>query len=158
MDRYDFKLIGKKEMYIPYNGYRAAYAKNPADVAKPYFVNPDYLRWELHRVWVVEATLKPDKRHIYQKRVFFFDEDSWVAVASDQYDSRGQLYRSSFQNLIFNYDEQSIFANNYLIYDFVAGSYALSGLTGPYFGSKPMTEPLSEVQWSAETLAGAGIR
>ncbi len=53
------------------------------------------MRWELHRVWVVEATLKPGKRHIYQKRVFYFDEDSWVALASDEYDARGQLYRGS---------------------------------------------------------------
>jgi hypothetical protein len=157
MDRFDFKLIGKKEMYIPYNGYRMEYAKNPADVAKPYFVNPDLMRWELHRVWVVEATLKPDKRHIYQKRIFYYDEDSWVDVASDQYDARGQLFRSSFGNATYDYHSQQINLLNYMVYDFIAGSYAISGLSGAYYGFKT-TDPLPEAQWAAEALAGAGIR
>jgi hypothetical protein len=158
MDRYDYKLIGKKEMYVPYNGYRLQYVKTPADAAKPYFVNPDLMRWELHRVWVVEATLKPDKRHIYQKRTFYVDEDSWVIEATDQYDARGQLYRSSYNNWTYDYDQQAINANNYMIYDFIAGSYAISGLSGGYFGVKPMDKPMPEAQWAAETLAGAGIR
>ena len=93
MDRFDLKLVGKKEMYVPYSNYRLTYHKNPADVTKPNHINPDLVRWELHRVWVVEATLKADKRHIYSKRVFYLDEDSWMALASDEYDARGQLYR-----------------------------------------------------------------
>ena len=63
MDRYDFKLIGKKEMVIPYNAYRFQYEPVSAEnVLKPKYVNPDLERWELHRVWVVEATLKEGKR------------------------------------------------------------------------------------------------
>ena len=96
MDRFDFKLVGKKEMYVPYSNYRLTYHKPVADITKPNHMNPDLIRWELHRVWVVEATLKPDKRHIYSKRVFYIDEDSWMALASDEYDGRGQLYRSAF--------------------------------------------------------------
>ncbi len=65
---------------------------------------PDFVRWELHRVWVVEATLKPDKRHIYSKRVFYIDEDTWAALASDEYDARGQLYRSGFAFQSQSYD------------------------------------------------------
>ena len=80
MDRFDFKLVGKKEMYVPYSNYRLIYDAKPADMTTPGHLNPDYVRWELHRVWVVEATLKPDKRHIYSKRVFYLDEDSWVAL------------------------------------------------------------------------------
>ena len=57
------------------------------------------MRWEQHRVWVVEATLKPGKRHIYAKRTFYLDEDSWVALASDEYDARGQLYRGAFAHM-----------------------------------------------------------
>ena len=87
MDRYNWKLVGKKEMYIPYGNYRLTYHKNPADLTKPNHLNPDFVRWELHRVWVVEATLKEGARHIYAKRVFYLDEDSWLAVASDQYDA-----------------------------------------------------------------------
>ena len=96
MDRYDFKLVGKQEMIVPYNAFKLVYAKDPHEATTPNHLNPDFVRWELHRVWVVEATLKEGKRHIYAKRMFYIDEDSWAAVASDQYDARGALFRSGF--------------------------------------------------------------
>jgi hypothetical protein len=156
-DRFDWKLVGKKEMVVPYNGYRLAYVKNPQDAMKPGHINPDLMRWELHRVWVVEATLKPGKRHIYAKRTFYFDEDSWVAVASDEYDARGQLYVAGFSNPVYAYDNQAVMADNFALYNFAVGAYTVSGLTGPYAGLK-FTEPLAATQWSPEALAGAGIR
>ncbi len=75
MDRFDFKLVGKKEMLVPYNTYRMAYNSTKDDLLKPKFLNPDIVRWEQHRVWVVEATLREGKRHIYSKRTFYIDED-----------------------------------------------------------------------------------
>jgi hypothetical protein len=60
MDRFDWKLVGKKEMYVPYNGYKLMYAKDIKPALTANHINPDFMRWELHRVWVVEATLKPD--------------------------------------------------------------------------------------------------
>jgi len=92
IDRYEWKLVGKKEVYIPYNSYKLAGA---ADSVKPLHLNPDLLRYELHRVWVVEASLKGGAQHIYAKRTFFLDEDSWQAAIVDQYDGRGQLWRVS---------------------------------------------------------------
>ena len=80
MDRYNWKLVGKKEMIIPYGGYNVTYHKPTADVTKPNHINPDLVRWELHRVWVVEATLKEGARHVYHKRIFYLDEDSWLGV------------------------------------------------------------------------------
>ena len=88
------------------------------------------MRWELHRVWVVEATLKPGKRHIYSKRVFYLDEDSWVALASDEYDGRGQLYRSAFAYLSYSYDVQAPFGDTLVFYDFSSGAYNINGLVG----------------------------
>ena len=76
MDRFDFKLIGKKEMFVPYNAYAAVYQSKQDELLKPNHLNPDLVRWELHRVWVVEATLREGKRHVYSKRVFYLDEDS----------------------------------------------------------------------------------
>ena len=136
IDRYDWKLVGKKEMYVPYSSYRLTYHKTSADVTKPNHLNPDFVRWELHRVWVVEATLKADKRHIYSKRVFYLDEDSWTALASDQYDARGQLYRSSFAYPSYSYDAQAPFGDTFAIYDFSSGVYNITGLFGPYNGSQ----------------------
>jgi hypothetical protein len=157
LDRYDFKLVGKKEMLVPYNNYKLFGAKVPADVVKPGHLSPDFLRWELHRVWVVEASLKAGKRHIYSKRTFYLDEDSWVALASDEYDGRGQLYRSSFDHMVFSYDVQATYSGNHVIYDFVSGAYNLTGMSGVYGGLKYI-EPLKPNQWSAEALSGSGVR
>ncbi|MES2884518.1 MAG: DUF1329 domain-containing protein [Pseudomonadota bacterium] len=93
-DRYDWKLLGKKEMYIPYNAYKVnGNTLKVKDVLKVGHVNPDPLRYELHRVWVVEANLKPGTSHLYKKRTFYIDEDSWVIHAVDKYDNRDQLWR-----------------------------------------------------------------
>lgn len=158
MDRYDFKLVGKKEMIVPYNTYKLVYFAKGEDVTTPNHINPDLVRWELHRVWVVEATLKPGKRHIYAKRVFYLDEDSWVALSSDQYDSRGQLYRAGFNFLAPAYDVPAPAADTQAFYDFVAGSYSISGVNvGAYYGNQYMNG-LPESEWTSDALAGEGIR
>ena len=156
-DRYDFKLVGKKEMYVPYNNYRLRRVKDAAEANKPNHVNPDLVRWELHRVWVVEATLKPGKRHIYAKRTFYLDEDTWVALASDQYDARGQLFVSALSFMVFLPDVQGIDAGNHMFYNFTVGGYSLTGMSGPDYGNI-LTDAAPELQWAPETLAGAGVR
>jgi len=160
MDRYEMKLVGKKEIYVPYNTYKFTYGNAPSkDVWTPKHVNPDVVRWELHRMWVVEATLKPGKRHIYSKRFFYLDEDSWVAMASDQYDARGQLYRGTFAYMAPSYEVPAPSARNNVTYDLLAGSYAaLTGNFGAYFGIKIGDKTLPENEWSSDALAGAGVR
>jgi hypothetical protein len=145
-------------MYVPYNTYRFTYHKPVSDLTTPNHLNPDYIRWELHRVWVVEATLKPEKRHIYSKRVFYIDEDSWMALASDEYDGRGQLYRSAIAHLTYSYDVQAPFFDNLAFYDFSSGLYNINGLCGPYKGLNYMTEMPAETFWTSDSLAGSGIR
>ncbi|MGH8455251.1 MAG: DUF1329 domain-containing protein, partial [Nevskiales bacterium] len=94
LDRYDWKLVGKKELLIPYNSYginspRHAYK----DIIKPGHVNQDFARYELHRVWVVEASVKPNLRHTIKRRTFYVDEDSWSIAAVDCYDNRNELWK-----------------------------------------------------------------
>ena len=93
-DRYNWKLLGKREMYIPFNNYKAHSneAKFEALMQKRH-LNPEFLRYELHRVWVVEASLKKDKRHIYGKRTFYIDEDSWQITVVDTYNTHNELWR-----------------------------------------------------------------
>jgi hypothetical protein len=157
MDRFDFKLVGKKEMYVPYSGYQLMYAKDVKPALTPNHVNPDHMRWELHRVWVVEATLKPGQRDVYGKRMFYLDEDSWVALAADQYDAKGELYRSTFANMTYSYDVNAVNVDNYVYQDFVSGSYSLVGAAGMSDGVRYI-DPLPERQWASESLAGAGVR
>ena len=157
LDRYDWKLVGKQEMIVPYNTYKLTYVQDPKSITTPNHLAPDFVRWEKHRVWVVEGTLKAGARHIYAKRRFYLDEDSWTALASDQYDARGQLYRGSFAFLSQSYDKQVPDSTPFMIYDLVGGSYNINGVVGPYGGIKYI-EPLSKAQWSSESLAGSGIR
>ncbi|MDZ3993504.1 DUF1329 domain-containing protein [Pseudomonas sp. Teo4] len=157
LDRYDWHLVGKQEMYVPYNTYRLTYIKDPKVLTTPKHLASDQVRWEKHRVWVVEGTLKGNARHIYAKRRFYLDEDSWFALASDQYDARGQLYRGSYSFFTQSYDVQTPNNNPHVVYDLVGGSYNINGLIGPHGGIEYIA-PLSKAQWSPEALAGAGIR
>lgn len=104
-ERYDWTLIGKKEIYIPYNSYELGSDKHKySDILKTGHINPDLARYELHRVWVVEGKLKEGERHIYSRRRFYIDEDSWGIAVADQYDGRDQLWRVSM-SYVKNYYE-----------------------------------------------------
>ena len=129
IDRYDWKLIGKKELYIPYNSYKlTGNTIKYADIIKPGHINQDYARYELHRVWVVEATLKKGVRHIYAKRVFYIDEDSWGATVIDAYDTRGELWRVAEAHSINFYDVPMIYQTVEPHYDLQSGRYIVLGL------------------------------
>lgn len=123
MDRFNFKLIGKKEVVIPYNDYKLS--QLPVDeVYGPKHVKPEAVRWELHRVWVVEATLKPDARHAYSKRVFYIDEDSWDLVEADGYGQDGKLWRVGLDFPFAYYDNGGgMFASSWGFYDLQKGNY-----------------------------------
>ena len=129
LDRYDWKLVGKKEMYVPYNSYKA-HAKGVSydDLVKPGHINPDYLRYELHRVWVVDATLKQGKRHINSRRTFYVDEDSWSILVIDHYDSRGQIWRYSEAPSVTYYEVPTFWSTLETHHDLQSGRYITSGL------------------------------
>ncbi len=128
-DRYNWELVGKREIYVPYNSYRIASPKVSYDkLIQAGHLNPDFIRYELHRVWEVVATLKPGQRHIYSKRHIFVDEDSWMILAADHYDSRGSLWRVAEAHLQYFYDVQVAFPTPEVLYDLLAGRYVVSGL------------------------------
>jgi hypothetical protein len=128
-DRYEWKLAGKQEMFIPYNSYKIS-GNRPAldEVLGPGHLNPDYARYELHRVWVVEATLKEGTRHVYKKRVFYIDEDSWTIAVADKYDMTGELWRVSEQHSITCYDVPMLYATVEVHSDLKSGRYLVLGL------------------------------
>lgn len=129
-DRYDWSYVGVKEFFIPYNNYKIG-AKDVkyADVVLPGHLNPDYLRWELHRVHVVEANLKEGARHIYHKRVYYVDEDSWGISLVDQYDRRGELWRVSTAIMKNFYELPGVWADLNVFHDLQAGRYSANGLS-----------------------------
>lgn len=128
-DRYDWKLVGKKELLVPYNSYKLHSDKvKVADVLKPGHINPDLARYELHRVWVVDATLKPGTSHLYARRTFYVDEDSWQILSADQYDGRGALWRISEAHCINYYDAQTFWSTLEVHHDLQNGRYLAIGL------------------------------
>jgi hypothetical protein len=127
LDRFDWKLIGKKEIFIPYNCYQADLG-SVEDVATPHHINPKYTRWELHRVWIVEATLRSDKRHNYGKRVMYIDEDSWQNTMMDNYDTRGSLWRIVVGLSRNAYDLPGILLRHQIYYDLQTDLYAVAGM------------------------------
>jgi hypothetical protein len=123
-ERYDWKLIGKKEMYIPYNAYRVnSKDLKYKDIFTPLHPNPQYLRYELHRVWVVEGTLKEGARHLYKRRTMYVDEDSNTIHAVDLYDNRDQLWRIDENHNFQYYDVPCTWTGWEFHYDLQLGRY-----------------------------------
>jgi len=154
-DRYDFKLLGKKEMVIPYNNNRF-YTRPSSEVMKPQHANPDDLRYELHRVWVVEGTLAQGKRHIAPRRRLYIDEDTWLAVYADSWDENGKLWKFGEGTMYLMPDIPAVVLGSQFVYDFVLGGYvygfALDGV--PYKISAP--HPANT--YSPDVLAATAVR
>lgn len=127
--RYTWKLVGKKEMYIPYNNYRLVRPElKLADIIQPGHLNPEHLRYELHRVWIVDAELKPGSGNVYRKRRFYLDEDSWNIAAVDCYDSRNTLWRYQEGFVIPLIVDKAVVSAPQVTYDLFAGRYAINNL------------------------------
>lgn len=168
LDRYDWKLAGKQEKYILHNNFFANDVKSCPDeklTSTKKFPNPDCLRWELHRVWVVVGTLKPGYRHIYAKRTLYWDEDGYTAGMADSYDAAGKLFRITIASHVTMYEQptatnaDSTFTldlNNGL-YSVVASGFNVDGGKSSGGGWRVST-PKEAVFYSPEALAGEGIR
>ena len=129
MDRFDWEVVGKKEMYIPYNSYDAhASTVDYDDIVQAGHLNPELMRYELHRAWEIEATLKDGMRHINPRRTFYLDEDSYQIALIDHYDARDQLWRVSEAHSINYYDVPTYWSTVEAHYDLQSGRYVAVGL------------------------------
>ena len=128
-EEYDWQLKGKQELYIPYNAYRIhAQDLYYDDIVGKQHINPELARYELHRVWVVEGTLKPGMKHIYGRRVFYIDEDSWQIAVADNYDLEGNLWRTSEAHALNYYEVPVLWSTLEVYYDLAKQRYLVSGL------------------------------
>ncbi len=157
-DRYDWNLVGKKEIYVPYNNYDLHSDKlKHKDILTPLHINPEHLRYELHRVWVVDATLKAGTSHIYKRRTLYVDEDSWQILLVDQYDKRDQLWRVS-EGFVINYYEVPMFWTTLEVHtDLQAGRYLAIGLDNEYDMYRFDIERTLE-DYTPAALRRAGVR
>ena len=128
-DRYDWKLIGKKTLIIPYNSYDIGNKNiNYSEVIQQNTVNPSLLRYEFHRVWIINAKLKNGKRHIYHERFFYIDEDSWTIVMEEVLTKKGEIWKVALHGLIQNYFVTLPIYNFSLYHDLNNQTYLLTGL------------------------------
>jgi len=128
-DRYDWTLVGRKEIYVPYNSYELHSDKvSYKDILTPLHINPDLTRYELHRVWVVESKLKPGARHIYARRTYYVDEDTWQISIIDHYDGRGELWRVKEGHEVSHYQVAIPWLAVEALHDLVSARYLLIGL------------------------------
>lgn len=128
-DRYTWELKGKKEVLIPYNSYKLhSDSLKYEDIIKPGHIATDVVRWEKHRVWVVEANLKDGISHVYKKRVFYIDEDSWQIHIADMYDNRDELYRVGVAYGINYYEVPTHWSTLEAFYDLNSRRYIAIGL------------------------------
>ncbi len=130
MDRYTWKIVGKKEMYIPYNSYKlSSDAYKYSDIVHKNFLNQDLPRYEKHRVWVVDSELKPGTSHIYKRRTFYLEEDSWAIAAVDVYDNRDQLWRWQEAHPLMLYDKPYSGVTAETVYDLLNNRYLVQALS-----------------------------
>lgn len=160
LDRFDFKLVGTKEMIMPYNVFKMYDQKScPIDALfQPGHYNSNCVRWELHRTWVVEAVVKPGKRHIYPKRTFYFDEDIPNAGMGDNYDASGKLYRTTISFPMPFYEVDGVNPMLFGTFDVSNGAYLSCCFGGSTGGLNPTMKKASPTYFTPDALANSGIR
>lgn len=128
-DRYDWNLLGKQELLIPYNSYGLHGAGvDASDIVLTGHINPEHARYELHRVWVVEGLLRDDRRHVYGRRVFYLDEDSWQIAVADSYDRDGNLWRVNEAHAINYYTVPVLWSTLEVYHDLESKRVLVNGL------------------------------
>lgn len=157
-ERYDWKIAGKKEIYIPYHAYKLDDPKlKYADMLGKGHIHSDLMRYELHRVWVLEATVKAGVRHQYAKRVMYVDEDTWNPVLADNYDARGQLWRVSMSNFVYAYDLQGYHARVALYHDLLSGAYMADRLINEQKAPRINAGDLNESMFTPDAARQEGL-
>jgi hypothetical protein len=159
LDRFDFKLVGKREMYIPYNNYKMQAGGTCANAQRltPKHFNPDCVRWELHRVWEVDSKPKEGVRHLYSRRTMYFDEDHQGAGMSDGYDSAGTIYRVSIAFSYPYYEAEAMSVDQFATFDLATGAYAESVTSTEHGGWVLVPRPPGSY-YTPDSMAANGVR
>ncbi len=158
-DRFDWKIVGKKEMFIPYNNNGLYTPKTDAEVFGINHLNPDHVRWELHRVWVIESTLKQGKRHQAPKSRYYVDEDTWVAVLGDRWDANGQLWKTLWSHPTVMPDLPATTPpQQFGFNDLLTGAWYMSGAVNEKSAQYRIIDRMPEASFTGDALAGEGVR
>jgi hypothetical protein len=158
-ERYEWKLVGKKEMFVPYNAYKLnSNQLKYKDILKPQHINQEYARYELHRVWVVDSTLKAGTDHVYKRRTLYVDEDSWQILAVDCYDKRDQLWRVQEGHAMEYYELPTLWTTLELVMDLQNRRYLALGLQNEEPRSYDFTIQRTVADYQPNALRSRGTR
>ncbi|MED5611378.1 DUF1329 domain-containing protein [Pseudomonas sp. JH-2] len=158
IDRFDWKLVGKREMYIPYNANKVFTAAGPEALLDAHHLKSDAIRWEKHRVWVVEATLKSGQRHVMPKSTYYLDEDTWAAVLGERYDARGQLAKVLWTSPVVLPDLPGVVTLTNGFYDLLSGAWFAGDLFAGKSEQYRIVPPYKDSVFTADAMAGEGVR
>ncbi len=158
VERFNWKIVGKKEMFIPYNTNKHLEPEKPEDIFSDHYLNPDYIRWELHRVWVLEATLRDGQRHTSPRNLYYIDEDSWTAVLADRWDANDNLWRSLITLPIAVPDIPAVVNTTWGYYDLLGGTFFINMvMTGKNSQYEVMPKYPDRV-FTPAAMRGEGVR
>lgn len=158
LDRFDWKIVGKKEMFIPYNTNRSL-QRPSKDILLPHHLNPDDVRWEKHRVWVIEATVAAGKRHQSPKRRYYLDEDTWFAVLGDHWDAKGQLWQLGFSMPMVMPDIPATASPMVFgFYDLLSGAWYYDSVLNDSNEQYKIMPPYADTVFTPEAMASEGVR
>jgi len=155
-ERFTWTLVGKKEIIVPANNFDFVFQNKIEDMLGPKFMKPEDIRWEKRRVWVIDSHLKEGKRHLYSRRTFYLDEDSWTGMADEMYDGRGNLWRVQYLYEVPLYDMKTKFHSAYGAYDLLQNIYNLNGKPIPGKYVPKVTE--GDKYFTPKGMARMGIR
>jgi hypothetical protein len=158
-DRFTWKIVGKQELLIPYNSNRLHTPTKDSDVLLPNHFNPDHVRWELHRVWVVEANLKPGQRHQAPRSRYYLDEDTWVAVLGDRWDAKGQLWKTLWAHPVVMPDLPATTPQQqWGFHDLLSGAWYASGVVNERNTHYRIVPRRPDSHFTPDAMAGDGVR
>lgn len=156
MSRYDWKIVGKKEMYIPYN-MNGFFLKSDKEVTGKHFANPDHMRWELHRVWEIEGTVRAGERDVRARRKIYIDEDTWIGVIGNTFDAQGNLWHTTTAFPILMFEYPAVYMQNMQTIDLIKGSYTLT-IHNDQKQHQQIVEPYPESIYTPEGMVNRGVR
>jgi hypothetical protein len=157
LDRYTFRLVGKKEIYAPYNNNRL-YREPTSAIMGPKHANADVLRYELHRVWVVDAELAPGKHHVAPRRRFYLDEDTWLAVYGEAWNEHGRLWKFAHATMYLMPNVPAVIQGSQFVYDLDLGGYVFAFAFNDEHEGYKVTPPHSPSLFTPDSLAANAVR
>lgn len=158
LDRFDWKLVGKREMYIPYNGNKLLQPKTDAEVIVKNHLNPDHVRWEQHRVWVVEAALRSGQRHQAPKSRYYCDEDTWICVLGDRWDANGQLWKTLWAQTFLAPDLPGTVVGAFGFTELTSGQGFAGNLNNSKAAQYVVKPRFADRVFTPDAMAGEGVR